>query len=413
MAPASSRARHVWSPAPRKVSGAQPRRSPLPAGQLDQRHDRRRSRWPAASRNTRACPPRSAALVTPACATGTVRLSTTSTSGCSTSVSGVRTSGTPWSGRELLRPCRVQVGACDRAPGPAGAPIFSAYALLMLPQPMTHPTCVGRPLMPVPGRVPGRPASAGWPRLPRTCPSHTRRAPRCPRPRAWLAAPMAWKSMTPEPTATWGDVLTSAGPSLMCSSRTDGPMRRDERGGVDPADLRPVDVDLREHGRPDDIEQVLEPGAAVDHRGKLELVVVIPDGDAPRGRVLLRQQQVLREGPDRGQVGEALRWRPRHDERVHAQRREPVQDLVLRHRRWAAADAPTRPPGPGPPPSRAPSVGRCPAGWRTRRRRSPPARRVPARTGSPVRPPRAGSRAGARWGWGCSCCTIVPPSAWT
>ena len=170
-----------------------------------------------------------------------------------------------------------------------------------------------------------------------------------------------------------------------------------------PRNLGPVDVDLRKHRVTDGIEQVLEPGPAIDHRGQLELVVVVPDGDATRRGVLLRLQQIRRETADRGQVGETLRWCSRDHERVYAQLGQPIEDLRSRLHRWGAADGRRCPRGPGPAPNRARSADRCRAGLRTRRRRSPHEPRVPAQTGSPARPHHGASRAGARWGWGWAC----------
>ena len=200
----------------------------------------------------------------------------------------------------------------------------------------------------------------------------------------------------------------------MCSRRTCVPSRRDERRRVDPADLGPVRVDLREHRWTDHVEQVLERGPAVDDRCQLELVVVIAEGDAPCRRELLSAQQLVRERSDRRQVGEPLGGSPR----ARRAYRRPAPAISSRisfvspstgSRRCAATAGETqvRHPAAHGPRIVAQQVRVLDAEI------AGPARRAPGRSGSPGRPPHAGSRAGVRWEGDQSCARVCHCEPWT
>ena len=259
-----------------------------------------------------------------------------------------------------------------------------------------------RPLMPGPGQDPDPPASARSPRPLRTCPSRTVELDDAPvgagaggDDRAHVHRARADRDMR-RAGLVRGSVLDMHQADLRSEAA-------DERGGVDPADLHPVAVDLREYRRARRVEQVLECRPAVDDRGQLELVVVIAQGDASRGRELLRRPQLVCESPDRRTARRSGWDRPKARRvcRAPVPRSRPAARSCQCRR--AGADAPPRPSGPDRTPTPARSGDRYRAGSRTRPRGSRHAPRAPALPGSPGRPHHAVSRAGSRWEGRHSC----------
>ena len=172
----------VWSPAPSTVSGAQPRSRPARSASSSRRCPVAVSRESGFSVQT-LLPAASAAEVTPACAAGMVRLTTSSTPGSRSAWATVPASGTPYLAACSL--ARSRSMSAQKTTCRSGNEVrLRRYSRLMVPQPTTAtPTGsadarIRRP--PFARPVPGRPARSGCPRPRPSCRSRSGRA----RPRA-------------------------------------------------------------------------------------------------------------------------------------------------------------------------------------------------------------------------------------
>ena len=105
---------------------------------------------------------------------------------------------------------------------------------------------------------------------------------------AVAAASTAGRSTTPSPSAAAREAA-SAVAVLHVEQRNTIAERAHEIDGIAAADLRPVDVDLRDHVGFAELVEDLEPGAAVEVGAELPGVVVVADAH-PAARARARRR---------------------------------------------------------------------------------------------------------------------------